>query len=375
MIRREGWKSGIIPSNTCEVNMFQKKLFSFLLIFGLLSACARAGQAVQPTGTPAAIPTMTPMANPTATPVIVLPSPTASAEVERIVILNPDNEITITSPDGKDAKQYFVEPDVTAAALSPDGKKVAYNSDQQLTHVIYLLDVQSGLSTQISKGVIGGIVDTILWSRNGDALVFSASMGNTGISQIYRMDPNSGEMAPLTHFTSGFQDRTILALGSLSRDGGTIGLSIGVMPEQGGSSSGTIQTQDVKTGQITDVLDEAHSGDIIHIGGSWLTPDGQSIFFEGKQKDHDAIFRIDLDGTHLARVTHDDLPYDVSGPVVFSPDGQSFFAYAADQQAGDPNGVPSLFSMDGNPLRQLSNYAGKVGSWNKVPVLTADTVP
>ncbi len=357
------------------------RFFSILLISGMMIGCQNNGLSnADPQNQTAALPiTSTPMILPlgdNATPAITMtPVPNSSSDKassntgshqEKIVIMNTDRSITISDPDGQSAHSYTVT-GVTAAALSPDGKKVAYNCDKILTHIFYLLDVQTGQSTQISKDTIGGFIDTLRWSPQGDQLAFSGTLGESSVWQIYLIDPISGEIKPLTHFTqSYFLDNTFVAIGSWSADGNTISFSKIVMPAGSGYARNTLQTLNVKTGEIKAILDEDHSGDITRLGGTWLTPDGKTIFFDGKKNGHYHIFRIDVDGSHLNQVTSDEIHYDVTGPMVFSPDGQSFFTYAADQKAGDLNGVPSLFSIDGQLIRQLSDYQGKVGSWNSI---------
>jgi len=286
---------------------------------------------------------------------------------EKILILNPNNQITLSDPDGQNARQYLLEPNVIAAALSPDGKKIAYDREEPLNNVIFLLDVQTGRSTQVSQGQIGGHPAIILWSPNGDRLVLSCTVGDSSVFQIYTVDLSSGALTPLTSFTNGLPFTTV-SFDSMSSNGDTIGFTTSTIPPQGGFSQGALQLLDIKSRQIKTVLDEQHSGDIIRIGGAYLSSDGKTVYFIGKQNDHYRVFRIGVDGSHLQQVTQENASYDIAEPLVFSPDGTSFFAFTADQQAGDPNGVPTLFSTDGSLTRQLSDYPnGKVVSWIKVP--------
>ncbi|HMD89204.1 MAG TPA: hypothetical protein VKF38_08575 [Anaerolineaceae bacterium] len=313
-----------------------------------------------------------------AMPVIVAPTLAAKSlsiaaatntvvDKEKILSLNSNNQITLSDSDGRNARQYLLEPNVIAAALSPDGKKIAYDREEPLNNILFLLDVQTGQSTQLSKGQIAGHPGTLLWSPKGDQLFLSCTVGDSSVFQIYTVDLSSGAMTPLTSFTNGLPFK-IVSFNSLSNDGNTIGLTTLTMPPQGGFSQGTLQILDVKSRQIKTVLDEGHSGDIIRIGGAYLSPDGKTIFFIGKQNEHYRVFRIGVDGSHLQQVTQENASYDIAEPVVFSPDGTSFFAYTGDQKPGDPNGVPTLFSTDGNLIRQLSDYPnGKVVSWIKVP--------
>ena len=291
---------------------------------------------------------------------------TINVDKEKILILNSNNQIILSDPDGQNTRQYLLEPNVIAAALSPDGKKIAFVREEPLNQVLFLLDLQTGRSTQVSQGQIGGHPAIILWSPNGDRLVLSCTDGDSSVFQIYTIDLSSGALTPLTSFTNGLPFTTV-SFDSMSDDGNTIGFTTSTIPPQGGFSQGALQLLDVKSRQIKTVLDEQHSGDIIRIGGTYLTPDGKTIYFIGKQNDHFRVFRIGVDGSQLQRVTLETASYDIAEPLVFSPDGTSFFAFTADQKPGDPNGVPTLFSTDGNLIRQLSDYPnGKVVSWIKI---------
>jgi Tol biopolymer transport system component len=324
---------------------------------------------VLPTGYRSADPTVTgniPTAviksgqTPQATATVLNPQP--STGPGKILIIASNDQVTVSDPDVQNTHAYPVKPNVLAASLSPDGKKVAYESEEQLGHVIFLLDLETGVSTQVSQDEILGYTETILWTRAGDQLIFSATVGGSLIFQIYSLDLVSGAMTPLTHFTTGSLDTSIV-LSSWSMDEATIGFTTVDLPPTAGHSQDILQTLDVKSGEIKTILDQAHAGDIELLGGSYLTPDGKSIFFEGRHNGRFRIFRIDVDGTHLEEVTSDDLPYDIQGPIVFSPDGGSFFAYAADQNKNNSNLVPTLFLINGDLIRQLSDVSGRVVSW------------
>lgn len=284
---------------------------------------------------------------------------------EKILILNYQNTLTLSDPDLKEAHSYQVEPQISSAVLSPDGKKIAYISEIPTSHIMYILNIQSGQSIQISKGLFGGVSDMIAWSRNGDQLGLSLTAVESSIGQISLMDASSGTITQLTNFSSGFPSNIVI-FGSWSVDGNIIGFTTQSLPSQGGSSQGTIQLLDVKSRQIRTILDEKNGGDINNIGGSWITVDGKSIFFGGKRNGYYRIFSIDIDGNNIKQITPNDIKFDVNGPVVFSPDGKSFFAYANDLKAVNPDGVPTLFSINGELIRQLNGYPGKVVSWIRV---------
>ncbi|MBX6365584.1 MAG: PD40 domain-containing protein [Gemmatimonadetes bacterium] len=196
----------------------------------------------------------------------------------------------------------------SAGSFSPDGKKFAFvvyaDGDNQLA----IVDVATGhLERRIDvKGV--GEITSPAWSPDGSRIAFSGSKG--GISDIYMVDANGGNVEQLTN------DRYGDVHPAWSPDGKTIAFA----SDRAGTDFNTLSYSpmriallDLETNTVR-VLPGFAEGK--HINPQF-SADGKSIYFIS---DHDGfadIYRQDIAGGQIFRVTH--LATGVSGITALSP--------------------------------------------------------
>ncbi|MCP4296588.1 MAG: hypothetical protein GY786_13370, partial [Proteobacteria bacterium] len=83
----------------------------------------------------------------------------------------------------------------TEASVSPDGKQMAYVSDETGNPQIYLMDMSKGKGKRISRN--SGYNVAPAWSPDGRYLAYSSI--RKGVPSIIRLDPKSGNSAKLTN--------------------------------------------------------------------------------------------------------------------------------------------------------------------------------
>jgi len=79
-------------------------------------------------------------------------------------------------------------------AWSPDGKTIAFNSDRTGEMNIWLLDLESGRSRQVTKGSGGDFQAN--WSPDGKRIAFFSS--RAGTADVWSVDVETGEIEQLT---------------------------------------------------------------------------------------------------------------------------------------------------------------------------------
>ncbi len=121
-----------------------------------------------------------------------------------------------------------------AAAFSPDGSRVAFQSDRTGTWEIWLCNRDGSNAAQLTH-FQGPLVGTPRWSPDGKQIVFDSRA--SGVSQIYAISAEGGEPRQLTSDASGGE------VPSWSRDGNWIYFSnirdgsanVWKLPAQGGA--------------------------------------------------------------------------------------------------------------------------------------------
>jgi Tol biopolymer transport system component len=101
-------------------------------------------------------------------------------------------------PNGAPEEVVTTTREDSRGAWSPDGKTVAFNSDRTGEMNIWLLDLESRRSKQITKGSGGDFQAN--WSPDGKRIAFFSS--RAGTADIWSVDIESGELDRLTSFDS-----------------------------------------------------------------------------------------------------------------------------------------------------------------------------
>jgi Tol biopolymer transport system component len=197
----------------------------------------------------------------------------------------------------------------SSGAWSPTSDRFAFIAQAEGNHEIAILDVNT---TNIEKrlrvpGV--GAISNIAWSPDGKTIAFSGQHG--GLSDLYLIDLASGSVRQLT------DDRYADIQPTWSPDGRTIAFST----DRGGQTNFTtmvfsplqLAAIDVATGQVN-VFSVFPRGK--HINPQY-SPDGRSLFFISDQDGFSDIYRLQIAGGGVTRVTR--LSTGVSGITDISP--------------------------------------------------------
>jgi TolB protein len=211
-----------------------------------------------------------------------------------------DTELFIVDPDTGDARNLTRSPGSSERypSCSPDGSLVAFNSNRDGTHNLYLINADgSGLRqlTHEKKGVEAGMQS---WTADGRWIYFGLFGG--GPPRMCRIRPDG----------SGFK---IVGQGidpAISPDGKTI-----------------VFARALKDGHHLFAMDEdgSHVRQLTAQGNAWAgvhaawTPDGQRIIYADQVGDALELFSCRPDGSEAKQLTR--LGTAATSPAV-SPDGQ-----------------------------------------------------
>ena len=111
-----------------------------------------------------------------------------------------------------------------AASFSPDGKRICYLNTDTGTSQVYLLDVSSGESTQLTN--YEDSVSRAVFSPTKECILFQMASGGNEQSQLYLVNSITREITPITdnpkvRYDFGFwsEDGTLISFRSNERNG------------------------------------------------------------------------------------------------------------------------------------------------------------
>jgi Tol biopolymer transport system component len=326
-----------------------KKLFPILIVMSLLAACATPTAlpaATQPPATerPAATqppPTAT-ARPPTNTPTITatsIPMGTISGRLlgfsgtqgyEDVFVMNGDGSGLINLTKNNPGPDIF-------PSWSPDGQKVAFNTDEVSGGKIYVVNSDGTGLTQLTDGGKGVGSGGPAWSPDGRKIAFGSNRDGNG--EIYVMNADGSGQTRLTDnpaaddAASWSPDGKQIAFCS-NRPGQT---DVYVMDADG---SGVSRLTEVGTGGV---------GAAYCFPISW-SPDGTKLAFtSGHELGHQEVYVIHLDGSGLTCLTCD-IPGGQGG-AVWSPDGTQILF-------GDGHSVYAMNADGSNPVRLTQPVGG-----------------
>ena len=342
----------------------KKSVFYLSTIFLLLTACSAPAAAL----TKVQIATLE-------SPSMLSPRPTeAPEEIQSVAEHSAEKDQLLLSGVGgvyltnsKGENPFSILSEEVIAALSPDGKRVAYFLDG----FVYVLDLSSGQAHRIHSEELGNLPPSgMAWSPDQKKIGFDCIAPNKKALDICILEMDTtNESAKLKILTDSEQfgaagmDGT--EFGAWNQDGTKIVYMMRILPPTDGHASGTLQIIDINSGAIQTIFDEKDNQEISRISGAAWGPNDQWLVFGGKVGETYAIFRIDMDGQDLSRITSAEYAFDISNPL-WPPEGDTFFAFAQDQNTSSVRGVPTLFSPQGTIIDQL-DFEGMAISWIIVP--------
>jgi TolB protein len=212
-----------------------------------------------------------------------------------------DTEIFIVDPDTGDARNLTRSPRSKERypSWSPDGKRVAFNSDRDGTHNLYVIDADGKNLRQLTYEKPGVEAGMQSWTGDGKWIYFG--LFGKGPPRMCRVAPNG----------SGFE---VVGTGGIdpavSPDGKTIAYAR-VLDD--GHHLFAADADGKNERQLT-----AKGNPFGGVHATW-TPDGKSVLYADRVGEALEIFRIDPDGKNVKQLTK--LGKAATTPAV-SPDGK-----------------------------------------------------
>ena len=210
-------------------------------------------------------------------------------------------------------------------AWSPDGRRVAFNSDRQGEMNLWVRTLDGGADTRVTEGSGGDYQPT--WSPDGRRLVFFSARG--GNTDVWTVDVGSRALTRLT------SDPALDTNPFYSPDGSRVAF---VSDRSGRAEIWVMRADGTEQRRLTSV----------GIWGHFLrwTRDGRAIVFRAEGAHEVKVFRVSADSGELTR-----LPEVMSGGhMSFSPDESLIM---------DVRGHKTLWAypLDGRPAYELFQFS------------------
>jgi serine/threonine protein kinase len=245
--------------------------------------------------------------------------------------------------------------EVADAAMSPDGKLLAYSLDQGQIQSLWLRKLGTTNDTRIASAQSGSF-SSLTFSSAG-TLLYYLRQDNNGMSQLYRMPVAGGEARRIGSVSSGSV--------AFSRDGSQYAF---VKLDSARWESSLVVGQ--ADGSATRVVSTRKRPDYLSPAGLAWSPDGRSIgCFAGNATYYTSrafqLVELDLDGKLKKVITPHTWAWVSS--VLWSADGQTLIVAAGDKVDGALQ-IWLVSYLDG-AVRRLTN---DLSSYTKLS-LTADS--
>jgi Tol biopolymer transport system component len=296
-----------------------------------------------------------PMTTPTLSAGVGIKTDIPAFEGELMIVSSDHRQVILASAAGNRQIQIS-EDEASTPALSHDGRKIAYISPMGVLQV-YDLTTQK---TSPVPDIVAGAASQMQWSADDQRLAYGCFSTETHAEEvcIYDFATGTSEVYTNTLELMGVTSVELydgITLGGWSADGKKMVLLLTIDPTPGLEykhyALGTILILDLETKEVKTVFTEEKGAERMHVCCTVISPDGKTILFSAKSGNYNAIYRINVDGSGLERVTPASYHFDIIYPV-WSPDGKAFAAYISQKDQTELSG-PAIFSLSGELLDQL----------------------
>jgi Tol biopolymer transport system component len=208
-------------------------------------------------------------------------------------------------------------------AFSPDGSRIAFESDRDGNSEIYVMDADGGHVQRLTNDPASDGFPA--WSPDGTRLAFMSDRNKRAASDIYTMDATDGSKI----------ERLTTDLANWSPQYSPDGKQLAVQVNR------DVAVIDIGTKTLRRLTSEAANG----MNPTWA-PDGQRLAFVTTRNRRAEIFSMNADGTDAKPVVS--MPDGSAIDARWSPDGSrlAFVFVPGEPAAGEAQGRQGIYTID-----------------------------
>lgn len=229
--------------------------------------------------------------------------------------------------DGSGRRQLTDDPaNDSAPAVSPDGTRIAFESDRDGNYEIYVIDARGGNPVRLTTDPARDLAPA--WSPDGRQLVFTSDRDNRASADVYRMNADGSGVERLTSDLSNWAPQ-------FSPDGQQVAVQVDL----------DVHVINLADGSRRSLTSDPMNG----MNPSW-SPDGNRIAFVTTRNRRAEIFTMKADGSDQQVLVSM-----AAGSVIdprWSPDGSRVaFVLVPNAPAGPdeepgPGHVPAIYTIE-----------------------------
>jgi len=233
-------------------------------------------------------------------------------------------DLYVMAADGSDRRRLTSTPAVEAnPAFSPDGKRIAFESDRDGNREIYVMDADGGHVERLTNDPASDAFPA--WSPDGTRLAFMSDRNKRAASDIYTMNATDGSQI----------ERLTADLANWSPQYSPDGKQLAVQVNR------DVALIDLGTKTMRRLTSDAANG----MNPSW-SPDGQRLAFVTTRNRRAEVFSMNVDGTDAKPAVS--MPNGSAIDARWSPDGSRlvFVVVPGEPPPGEAQGRQGIYTID-----------------------------